>query len=232
MAISNIYGRVRKPTGFTLVGMFLGVEGSELSEEHSSSADADACYIWVPIAPPGYKALGCVVHSETQPPPNHVVYCIRSDLVTSSMHSECMFIASPNLTYPSGFSIWRLDNGVGSFYAHASTECPPKDYGLDLGHVIVWSAIQYHVSKYESSLHSSQDAHHDVVGLHTTGECLTSSRWDVIRSVSKGTKYYVSTPQFERIWLGKGDIVRQPVSIWRPIAPSGYSVLGDCITEG
>ncbi|TKY54291.1 Vacuolar protein sorting-associated protein 13C [Spatholobus suberectus] len=42
----------------------------------------------------------------------------------------------------------------------------------------------------------------------------------------------MSTPNFERIWWDKGSDLRRPVSIWRPITRHGYSVLGDCITEG
>lgn len=228
MAVSNIYGRARKPTGFTLIGKLCGAQDGETNEEHSLTGTDNACYIWMPIAPPGFKALGCVVHSGGQPPPNHVVYCIRSDLVTSSMYSECMFVAAPNQEYPSGFSIWRSDNVVGSFYAHISNQCPSKDYCLDLGHIIMWSSIQHQTSK-ESTV-DPIDCHDG--GQQTTDHSVSSSGWDVVRSISKATHYYMSTPHFERIWLDKGNDVRRPVSIWRPIARPGYAVLGDCVAEG
>ncbi|KAK4798434.1 hypothetical protein SAY86_030760 [Trapa natans] len=226
MAVCNTYGRVRKPVGFNLIGVLSSIKTIDKKDLHISSDTAKTCSIWMPVPPPGYKALGYVANLGEQPPQNHVVFCLRADLVTSAMFSECIYTTSPNLMFPSGFSIWRLDNVVSSFYASPTINFPPKDYGLDLSHVILWGYSQHSVSSKQSAgLGSGQD--HD--GNQQMGG---QSGWDVLRSISKATSCYMSTPHFERIWWDKGNDVRRPVSIWRPVARSGYAVLGDCITEG
>lgn len=222
MAISNTYGRVRKPLGYKLIGMFSGIQGTA-GAQVCSGADDD-CSLWLPIAPPGYVAVGCVAHIGSQPPPSHIVHCIRLDLVTSTAYSECIFNAAVSASFISGYSIWRLDNTLGSFYAHPSIEYPPKDSCFDLNHLLLWNSSWYN----SSSIHPSPD-------LTFEHECMqpnATSGWDIIRSISKATSYYISTPNFERIWWDRGSDLRRPVSIWRPITRPGYAVLGDCITEG
>ncbi|KAH8501006.1 hypothetical protein H0E87_016007 [Populus deltoides] len=226
MAVSNAYGRVQKPVGFIFISLLPGIQG--FGGESHSGFDCD-CSLWVPVAPPGYTALGCVAHVGCEPPPTHIVYCLRTDLVASSTYSECIFSSAPNPQSASGLSIWRLDNVIASFYAHSSTEYPPRDSGGDLNHLLLWNSIR------NQSL--SRDAVSDLADEHdhgsqTSNNSANSSGWDIIRSISKATNSYVSTPNFERIWWDKGSEIRRPVSIWRPIACPGYAILGDCITEG
>ncbi|KAG2726780.1 hypothetical protein I3760_01G128300 [Carya illinoinensis] len=228
MAVSNRYGRVRKPIGFNLIGSFSGIQGFERHEGHSD-LDSD-CSIWMPIAPPGYTALGCVAQVGNQPPPSHIVYCIRSDLVTSTTFSECILSVHSNSSLANGFSIWRLDNVVGSFLAHSSAQCPTKDKSFDLNHLLLWNSNWQHSASKESGSDLRDGC--DSGSQHTNNQSANSSGWDVVRSISKATNCYVSTPNFERIWWDKGSDLRQPVSIWRPIARPGYAILGDCITEG
>lgn len=224
MAVSNTYGRVRKPIGFDLVGMIFDVQGFEEQEV------VNECSLWIPIAPSGYTAVGCVAHIGRHPPSNRTVYCLRSDLVTSTSFSECIYMAPANPKFESGFSIWRMDNVLGSFYAHCSSDCPSKSSGYNLNHLLLWNSIQSHLSSEESALDLITD--HDSQSLQTCKDSAHSSGWDALRSVSKATNYYVSTPHFERIWWDKGSDIRRPVSIWRPTSRSGYATLGDCITEG
>ncbi|PON64877.1 Phosphatidylinositol-4, 5-bisphosphate phosphodiesterase gamma [Parasponia andersonii] len=227
MAVSNTYGRVRKPIGFNLIGFFSGILGLSGGE---GQADVNSdCSLWEPVAPPGYTALGCVVNIGNQEPPNHIVYCIRSDLVTMTNYSECIFSVPSNPCFLSGFSIWRLDNILGSFSAHSSIQCPSVDNSWDLNHLLIWSSNR-HYSPKESA--SGFTINHDYGGQETSNQNSNSSGWDVVRSISKATNFYMSTPNFERIWWDKGGDVRRPVSIWRPIARPGYAILGDCIIEG
>ncbi|XP_062108869.1 uncharacterized protein LOC133819601 isoform X1 [Humulus lupulus] len=226
MAVSNTYGRVRKPIGFNLIGLFSGILG--LSEGGDQTDVNSDCSVWEPVAPPGYTALGCVVNIGNQAPPNHIVYCLRSDLVTMTKYSECMFSASSNPHFLSGFSIWRIDNVIGSFSAHSCMECP-VDNSLDLNHLLIWNSNRHHSLKESASVST---VNHDNRGQETSNQSANSSGWDIVRSISKATTCYMSTPNFERIWWDKGSDVRRPVSIWRPIACPGYIILGDCITEG
>lgn len=227
MAVSSTYGRVRKPLGFKLVGFFSDIQGLEGKEGHGE-IDVD-CSLWMPIAPPGYLALGCVAHIGSQPPPNHIVHCIRSDLVTSTTHSECIFSASSNPSLQSGFTIWRLDNFLGSFYAHPSAGHPPRDCCFDLNHLVLWNSSQLFSSSKDPSSDLSADHENS---YQQTIDHASSSGWDILRSVTKATSCYMSTPNFERIWWDRGGDLRRPVSIWRPIPCPGYGILGDCITEG
>ncbi|XP_062178337.1 uncharacterized protein LOC133883124 isoform X2 [Alnus glutinosa] len=228
MAVSNTYGRVRKPIGFNLIGLFSRIQGFDRGEGHSE-LDSD-CSLWMPVAPLGYTALGCVAHIGNQPPPSHVVYCIRSDLVTSTMFSECIHSAPSNSCIANGFSIWRLDNVVGTFFAHCSTECPTKDKSFDLNHLLLLNSNRHHSALKESGSDLTDD--HDYGSEQTNNKSAYSSGWDIVRSISKASNCYMSTPNFERIWWDKGGDLRRPVSIWRPIVRPGYAILGDCITEG
>ena len=96
IAVSNIYGRVRKPVGFKLicsVSDLLGLEGEHHAETNNE------CFLWMPVAPSGYSALGCVAQTGNKPPSNNVVHCIRSDLVSSTTFSDCVFNDAPNQRY-------------------------------------------------------------------------------------------------------------------------------------
>ncbi|KAL0925485.1 hypothetical protein M5K25_003821 [Dendrobium thyrsiflorum] len=220
VAVSNAYGRVRKPLGFKLVGLFSNFE--ELIGGSQSDSNAD-CSIWMPIPPPGYTAVGCVAQVGSQPPSNHVVYCLRSDLVTSTTYSDCIFYVPPQPRALSGFSIWHVDNVLGSFYAHSSVDYPPKDESFDL-HQILLRYPNWHFSVKKNS----PSASHDQQTFNTSN---ASSGWDILRTLSR-TSYFISTPHFERIWWDKGSDLRRSISIWRPIPRQGFAPLGDCITEG
>ncbi|XP_015087740.1 uncharacterized protein LOC107031055 isoform X1 [Solanum pennellii] len=224
IAVSNMYGRVRKPLDFRLIGLFSDIQGSEMAQ------DVDDCSLWLPIAPPGYVAMGCVAHTGRQPPPNHIVHCIRSDLVTSTKLLECIFSVAANTAFKSGYSIWRLDNALGSFYAHPTSSHPQKSCCFDLNNLLLWSSSWYTSSLKVPTVDLTSESEH----LHhqTSKQSATSSGWDIIRSISKATSCYISTPNFERIWWDRGNDLRPAVSIWRPIRRPGYAVLGDCITEG
>ncbi|KAM7278379.1 hypothetical protein ACFE04_005513 [Oxalis oulophora] len=228
MAVSNMYGRVRKPVGFDLIGLLSDIQGFG-GGEGDVPADND-CSLWMPIAPPGYMALGCVAHVGIQPPPSHVVYCLRSDLVTSAMYTECILFAPSTTQFDNGFSIWRVNNVVGSFYAQSSTDRPPKSNSCDLSHLLLWN-----LTRHQSSTECLPDLKigQDYDSQRASNNQSTSaSGWDAIRSISKATSCFMSTPNFERIWWDKGSDTRRSVSIWRPIARPGYAILGDCIIEG
>lgn len=123
----------------------------------------------------------------------------------------------------SGFSIWHVDNVLGSFYAHSSVDCPANNESFDL-HQILLRYPNCHLSVNKKSPSVSHD-------LQISSNSNASSGWDILGTLSR-TSYFVSTPHFERIWRDKGSDLRRPISIWRPIPRPGYAPLGDCITEG
>lgn len=226
MAVSNTYGHVRKPLGFDLIGLFSSFRGSE---DNASQYDFNNdCSLWMPIAPPGYSAVGCVANIGREPPPNHIVYCIRSDLITSTGFSDCIFSVAPNPRSSTGISIWRTDNAVGSFFAHATVDFPPKGSACDLHQILFRNSSLLFSSMYNVTYPSASDEYKSQEQSHQSS---TSAGWEILRSISRASDY-MSTPQFERIWLDKGCDLRRPVSIWRPLPRPGFSILGDCITEG
>ncbi|XP_043726204.1 uncharacterized protein LOC122672780 isoform X2 [Telopea speciosissima] len=226
MAVGNTYGRVRKPLSFKFIGLFSDIYGLEVGAQFDDVGD---CSLWLPIAPPGYSTLGCVAYMGNEPPPTHIVYCLRSDLVTSTVYSECIFSIPSNPRFSSGFSIWRLDNVVGSFYAHPAAVCP-SDSGCDVAHMLLRNS-NWFCSSSENSV-SDGTRNQDYGGLHGSKESASSSGWDNLRPISKASSCYMSTPHFERILWDKGGDLRRAFSIWRPIPRLGYAILGDCITEG
>ncbi|XP_074383059.1 uncharacterized protein LOC141724723 isoform X2 [Apium graveolens] len=228
MAVSSTYGRVRKPLRFELIGLFSAIQGYEGLEGNFTTNND--CSIWRPIPPQGYTALGCVAQIGTQPPPTHIVHCVRSDLVTSTRYSECIFCTSENQSFSSGFSIWLLDNVAGSFYAHPSSSCPPINICRDLNHLVQINSSLSHFSLENPP--SNLDFERDLENGQPNCQSAKSSGWDTVRSISKPSNCYVSTPNFERIWWDKGGDIRRPVSIWRPGPRPGYAILGDCIIEG
>lgn len=222
VAVSNTYGRVRKPLSFKLI--------CSLCNFQEPGGTSNGCSIWMPVAPPGYSALGCVAHIGNQPPPKHIVYCLRSDLVTSANFSDCIYYVQSMPRVLSGLSIWRINNVVGSFIAHNSVECPPEGESFNL-HEILLHNSNWHLSfsshPSSKSYISNEQQNQQQGGNSNSG----SSGWDILRSLSKSS-CYMSTPHFERIWWDKGCDLRRPISIWRPIPRPGYAVLGDCVTEG
>jgi vacuolar protein sorting-associated protein 13A/C len=97
MAVSNTYGRVKKPLGFQLVWSFFSL--NHLGAESYSPDEDVECSVWMPIAPTGYTVLGCVAQIGKAPPSTSVVNCIRSDLLTSAMFSDCIYYIPPNSRY-------------------------------------------------------------------------------------------------------------------------------------
>lgn len=119
VAVSNTYGRVRKPIGFKLIHV---LPGSLNLTDSSQSTVVNECSIWIPVPPPGYSALGCVVNIGRQPPSNHVVHCLRSDLVTSASLSDCIHTLSPapgydiNNLHLIGLSFFLCNHSLLSFF--------------------------------------------------------------------------------------------------------------------
>jgi len=134
--------------------------------------------------------------------------------------------------YKNGCSIWRMENAAGSFYAHLSTTPPLRPQTRELSetllrtvsHIVmdadrpVMDADKPDLASNQSKLKRLPSANPRIdsvaSGRHTTG------------------RYLITTPQFERLWWDKGSEFRPPASIWRPIVPSGYAIVGDCLIRG
>eukprot|EP01018_Ginkgo_biloba_P025446 Gb_15429 [translate_table: standard] len=229
MAVSNSYGRVKRPLGFQLVWSFSHSGGLGM-ESYNPDGNVVECSIWMPVAPSGYTVLGCVAHVGTAPPSTSVVHCVRSDLLTSATFSDCIYYTPPNSRDQNGFSIWRTENAVGSFFAHASVELPPKSSVCDLREILRRN-FSNSVSHADTS-NREMNAESNIGSKHGIDHRRSMSRLDGIGSLSRSGRYYMSTPHFELIWWDKGSESRHAVSIWRPVPPPGYASVGDSLVEG
>lgn len=228
MAVSNTYGRVKKPLGFQLVWSFFSLNHLE-AESYNQDEDVE-CSLWMPIAPEGYTVLGCVAQFGKAPPSTSVVNCIRSDLLTSAMFSDCIYYSPPNSRDQSGFSIWWIENAVGSFFAHTSVEPPPKSAACDLCEMLHRNFANLNL--HEETTYSEMNAQSDVGSKHGVDSGPSIPRWDRTASMARLARSYMSTSQFDLIWWDKDSDSRRTVSIWRPVPPPGYVIIGDSIVEG
>uniref|UniRef100_A0A453NY33 Uncharacterized protein n=1 Tax=Aegilops tauschii subsp. strangulata TaxID=200361 RepID=A0A453NY33_AEGTS len=126
-----------------------------------------------------------------------------------------------------GFSIWRVDNVIGTFHAHSSANQPSRTEALDLHHVLLRNPNCYIIKDLAADSPVRSDQPTDQLSNPKS-----TSGWDVVRTLSRPSSYCTSTPHFERIWWDKGGDSRRPFSIWRPLPRFGFAPVGDCITEG
>jgi vacuolar protein sorting-associated protein 13A/C len=95
MAISNTYPFAKKPLAFKLIWSSQG-DTSKADNMDKDDDQSEHCCVWMPVAPPGYLALGCVAERGHMPPSPSVFRCIHSDLVTSGSLSDCIFYIPPD----------------------------------------------------------------------------------------------------------------------------------------
>ncbi|MCO5593423.1 hypothetical protein L7F22_047437 [Adiantum nelumboides] len=228
MAIRNIYHRAKKPSGFDLVYVIHDFKSSTLSDSRSKKDLDKGCSIWKPIAPPGYVALGCVAAVGPMPPPLTSVYCIRVDLVTSSSINDCVLYGRSDSGSEKEFSIWRIENIAGSFFAHLSHRPPARSELYDVREVAFDGE-----SDGKIGAESSEPGNKVKGGAAKQHEQRPSlSGVESFGPTSKAGRMIGTTAQFERMWWDKGSENRRTISIWRPVPPPGYVTVGDHITEG
>ncbi|XP_024542530.1 uncharacterized protein LOC9648284 isoform X1 [Selaginella moellendorffii] len=206
VAVFNSHHRVKKPLKFDLVWSSYGNSSNSVLNE-------EPCCVWLPVAPPGYKAVGCVAERGTSPPSLNTVHCVRSDLLTSSAVTDCVLCIPPgDRDYADGCSIWRVDNTIGSFFARSSVNPPQKDMLCDLRHLVL------------NHLSSPTERTDDAVEVKVVER--------TPHPAPRASRNSLTTPQFERLWWDRGTETRRVVSIWRPIPASGYAIVGDSIVDG
>jgi vacuolar protein sorting-associated protein 13A/C len=97
MAISNTCKLAQKPIGFELLWSTRGdTEPGVSADPNKDDVDSEHCCVWMPVAPPGYIALGCVAERGVSPPSLSTIRCIRSDMVTSGSLSDCIYYCPPD----------------------------------------------------------------------------------------------------------------------------------------
>lgn len=127
-------------------------------------------------------------------------------------------------------TIWRVQNSMGSFFASHNLSSPSSAFAFDLR-----DELQVHDSNPNNSS-SNGDSAVNSSDLSTersiSKRSLSSLRGSSRALSSQSLKHYASTTNFERLWWDKGGETKRHVSLWRPIAPSGYAMFGDVSVEG
>lgn len=102
LAVNTSFVRVKRPLSFKPIWPFplagyTGRDSSQDIEEPVPSGDAgegSSCSVWLPVAPPGYVALGCVASVGDGSPPLSSALCILASYVAPCAFKDCIAIIS------------------------------------------------------------------------------------------------------------------------------------------
>ncbi|KAL3815170.1 hypothetical protein ACJIZ3_016438 [Penstemon smallii] len=117
-------GALRPPNDYTLVW----------SSENLKIKQDGIGYIWLPIAPDGYKAIGLVVTNSPQKPALEKVRCVRLDFTGSNENEDWIWGPSKSID-PNGINIYSArprDRGVQAMGIPTGTFLVQNGVGLDL----------------------------------------------------------------------------------------------------
>ncbi|KAJ4846821.1 hypothetical protein Tsubulata_004613 [Turnera subulata] len=112
----------KAPLDFQIVGQIKKQRGME------------GISFWMPQAPPGFVSLGCVACKGS--PKQHdfsKLRCLRSDMVTQNQFlEESLWDTYDARSTREAFSIWSVDNELGSFIVRSGFKKPPRRFALKL----------------------------------------------------------------------------------------------------
>lgn len=100
--------RVRRPLSYKLVWQSGSPRTNVFHQNEKDSMTKHSnvgqlCSVWLPVAPEGYVAMGCVVSPGTAEPPLSSVFCLSASLVSSCNLRDCIALRS-NIYYLDLFS--------------------------------------------------------------------------------------------------------------------------------
>uniref|UniRef100_A0A0E0MAV7 PH domain-containing protein n=1 Tax=Oryza punctata TaxID=4537 RepID=A0A0E0MAV7_ORYPU len=212
LALNTNIVRVKRPLSYKLVWRSGPPRTNELqhSEKDLKNKPSNVdqfCSVWLPVAPVGYVALGCVSSTGTAEPPLSSVFCLSASLVSSCGLRDCIPLSSnANMTF------WRVDNAFGSFLPGDPAHMRVDGNAYDLRHMLF--------NDVDSSKTSSrgQDSHNDASQIERSA--LTSGR------------LFEAVASFKLIWSNNGMSSPKKLSIWRPMLSEGMFYFGDIAVNG
>lgn len=224
LAVNTSFAKVKRPLSFKLIwppADFSDSHGVKDQNIVSDCADSKAdisCSIWLPEAPKGYVALGCVASQGIAQPPLTSAFCVLASLVSPSALRDCITIKSCNL-HPSGLAFWRVDNSVGTFLPADPSSLSLIGRAYELRHIIFgFPEVSPKASK-SSDIKNSPSDH--IQTIHS----------DRSAAVNPGLRFE-AVASFRLIWWNQGSSSRKKLSIWRPVVPQGMVYLGDLAVQG
>ncbi|CAD6212089.1 unnamed protein product [Miscanthus lutarioriparius] len=212
LALNTNIVRVKRPLSYKLVWQSGSprtnvFHQNEDSENKISNVD-QLCSVWLPVAPVGYVAMGCVVSSGTAEPPLSSVFCLTASLVSSCNLRDCIALRdNANMIF------WRIDNAFGSFLPGDPASMSVHGNAYDLRHMLFDSA-----DSSSKTVSRRQDSRNDSSQLERSE--LTSGRlFDAVAS-------------FKLIWSNSATSSPKKLSIWRPMLSEGMFYFGDIAVNG
>ncbi|KAF8032759.1 hypothetical protein BT93_D1608 [Corymbia citriodora subsp. variegata] len=222
IAVNTNFARVKNPLSFRLVWPTLstGVSSEQWSNGNKGSlkcivdeGDTNCC-VWLPEAPKGYVALGCVVSRGRKEPPLSSVSCILTSLVTPCPLRDCIIIGSDNLC--SSLAFWRVRNSAGTFLP-ADPTTGLLNAAYELRHLMF--PIIDSPKAYKSPHAQASSSHIDTPQPQRSIGASSCRRFEVIAD-------------FELVWRNHGSNSGRKLSIWRPVVPQGMVYFGDIAVQG
>lgn len=183
---------------------------------------------WKPIARDGYLSAGFVVTQSTQKPEDTSVICLALECTTSAALGEQSKL--PNCQNRIAFI--NVESSLGTFLAVSDLK-PRETGGIDLrnpigvtpAHLINQGYItpgKCRTLDYSKKLSKSRTLH----------EQFCQAQFQRKASKSRSTNCPKSI-DFRRVWTDAGALSKnQGVSVWRPVPPPGYVIMGDCFMQG
>ncbi|KAL8529518.1 hypothetical protein ACS0TY_006808 [Phlomoides rotata] len=94
----------------------------------------DSISFWMPQAPPGFVTLGCVACKGTPKQSDFTVLrCIRTDIISKDQFlDESIWDTSDSKYIKEPFSMWTVENELGTFIVWSGLKKPPKRFALKL----------------------------------------------------------------------------------------------------
>ncbi|KAI5072395.1 hypothetical protein GOP47_0012501 [Adiantum capillus-veneris] len=110
-------------------GLLLKKPSDFVSSGHIKKQRAfNELFIWFPLAPPGYTALGCVATESEKIDPDIVASfeCIRNDSVVQSHYVGKTWSNERSKRMDEILSVWSVGNELGTFIVQKGSKTPPK----------------------------------------------------------------------------------------------------------
>lgn len=181
--------------------------------------------IWMPIAPKGYSNVGLFATIDGKPPSVEDVCCIANAALIHVPKGGSTSICSDG----SILELINIDNSFGSFVLGSTQEMEGKS--LDLRYPIGPTTYALFTLPFSDLLMHGSNNNQNSVSRTLQQAFIHSQRKNKV--AKSGVVNHSKTTDFKRIWTDSGALsASRGVSIWRPVASSGYSILGDCFMNG
>jgi len=181
--------------------------------------------VWWPIAPQGFKSLGCVVNLGTAQPTPGTVSCIRYEFVTSAPLAERLIVYPPTVdeersavrpevslaSTDATMCCWCVDTLVSSFLMTSTADFPGSHLVCELRSPL-----------FETFRAKPEEA---TTVAKKTAASLSQNRAGSMRNQSLSFK---TVREFSRVWKDTSKFGSK-ISFWRPKGPEGYAIFGDCV---